>query len=73
MSKKITIEEIAKKFGVPVNEVEIIAKTQKPLGEYDRKETITLGEREYIVCGHLPDGRTSLMTKEAYINLHHLI
>lgn len=67
MSKKITIEEIAKKFGVAVEEVEIIAKTQKPLGEYERKETITLGDRKYIVCGHLPDGKTMLMTKELYL------
>lgn len=67
MSKKITIEEIAKKFGVDVNEVEIVAKTPKPLGEYGRKETITLGEREYIVCGHLPDGKTMLMTKCFYL------
>lgn len=67
MSKKISIEKIAKKFGVDVNEVEIVAKTPKPLGEYNRKETITLGDREYIVCGHLPDGKTMLMTKELYL------
>lgn len=67
MSKKITIEEIAKKFGVSVNEVEIIAKTQRPLSEVKRKEPFTLGNREYVVCGHLPDGRTVVMTKEFYL------
>ena len=67
MSKKITIEEIVKKFGVDVNNLEIVERMPKPLGEYDRKETITLGDREYIVCGHLPDGRTMLMTKEFYL------
>ena len=67
MSKKITIEEIAKKFGVSVNEVEIIAKTQRPLSEVERKKPFTLGTRDWVVGKHLPDGWTAVMTKEFYL------
>lgn len=67
MSKKITIKEIAKKFGVNVNDIEIVAETQNPLSGIERKKTFTLGDRDYVVCGHLPDGRTAVMTKELYL------
>lgn len=67
MSKRITIAEIARMMGVNPTEIEIVEKAQKPLGEYNRKDVITLGNREYIVCGHLPDGKTILMTKKFYL------
>ncbi len=38
------------------------------LGDYLRKDTVTIGDREYIVCGHLAGGKTMLMTKQFYRN-----
>lgn len=64
MKKKLTKKQIEALLGY---EVEIVDKEAKKLGDYNRMETVTIGKRVYVVCGH-SNGETVLMTREAYLN-----
>lgn len=64
---KLTLKEIAKKFDCSVEDIAIVDEKLKPLGEYNRGETVMIGGREWIVFNHLPDGTTQLVTKEFWL------
>lgn len=63
MKTKLTIKDIAKKFNVPVEDIQIVESNLKPLNEFNRGDTVTLDDTKWIVFNHLDNGTTQVVSK----------